>query len=177
MQLDTSVAPEIALAGPDAAAQPAGTAPAPAVPATIGYLARCLRLLAADPQAWWDLVRFDPGRPVQVAVPPPGPGCETWLLVLPPGHHGEEQQAGPGWEVACLIAGTIAGPAGPPGERRIRPLLPGRLRVRGGREPHHLINTGSGYAVSLHARSAPAAPPPGPGPAQRPPRPARTRAG
>jgi hypothetical protein len=31
-------------------------------------------------------------------------------------------------------------------------LLPGRIRVRG-REPRRMINSGSGYAVSLHARA------------------------
>ena len=38
--------------------------------------------LAAAPQSWWDLVRFDPDGPVRIPVPGvPG----TWLLVLPPG--------------------------------------------------------------------------------------------
>jgi hypothetical protein len=179
MKPDISVAPEIALlaAGQDAAADrraadPSGPAvprtgpavPARAAPATVGYLARCLRLLVAEPQAWWDLVRFDPLRPAHVPVPAPGPGCEAWLLVLPPARRGDERQPQWRWDVACLVAGAIAGSAGRPG----RPLLPGRIRVRGSREPHHMTNVGRGYAVSLHARSVPAGPPSQPPPERAP---------
>ena len=164
MKLDTSVAPEIArlAAGRDAAADrgaagPSGPAvppaPATAAPPTVGYLARCLRLLVADPQGWWDLVRFDPLRPVHVPLPAPGPGCEVWLLVLPPQQGGEEQPPQWRWDVACLVAGALAGSPGPSAGRRSRPLLSGRIRVRGRHEPHRMVNTGSGYAVSLHARS------------------------
>jgi hypothetical protein len=179
MNLDISVAPEIALltAGRGAAADrraaaPSGPAALPpgsagqarAVPATVGYLARCLRLLVAEPQTWWDLVRFDPLRPAHVPVPAPGPGCEAWLLVLPPARRADEQQPQWRWDVACLVAGAIAGPAG----RRSRPLPPGRIRVRGSREPHHMTNVGRGYAVSLHARSVPAGPPSQPPPERAP---------
>ena len=55
----------------------------PGGPVTVGYLAACLRLLAADPRRWWDLARFDPQHPVRIPVTTPVPGCETWLLVLP----------------------------------------------------------------------------------------------
>ena len=168
MKLDTSVAPEIALiaAGEDAAADRCGTGPsdpaappgapgsARAAPATVGYLARCLRLLLADPQAWWDLVWFDPLGPVHVPVPDPGPGCEAWLLVLPPGRRGGEQLPQWSWDVACLVAGALAERADPPAARRGPLLLPGRIRVRGSREPRHVTNAGRGYAVSLHARPA-----------------------
>jgi len=177
MKLDTSVAPEIALlaagqcaaadrrvAGPSGPATPPGRPPARDAPATVGYLARCLRLLLAEPQAWWDLVRFDPLRSVHVPVPAPGPGSEAWLLVLPPGPRGDEQQPQWRWDVACLVAGAIAGPAG----RRSRPLLSGRIRVCGSQEPHHMVNTGRGYAVSLHARSVPARPPSQPPPERAP---------
>jgi hypothetical protein len=165
MKLDTSVAPEIALlaTGQDAAADRCGTGPsgpaapsgaARAGPATVGYLARCLRLLLADPQAWWDLVWFDPLGPVHVLLPDTGPGCEAWLLVLPPGRRGDEQLPQWRWDVACLVAGALAEPAGPPAARRGRLLLPGRIRVRGGQQPCHVTNAGRGYAVSLHARPA-----------------------
>jgi len=168
MKLDISVAPEIALlagapvaaadrrpAGPPGpAAWPGSPGPVRAAPVTVGDLARCLRMLVAEPQAWWDLVRFDPLRPAHVPAPASGPGCEAWLLVLPPARHGGEQPQQWRWDVACLVAGAIAGPAG----RRSRPLIAGRIRVRGSREPHHLTNVGRGHAVSLHARSAPAPP-------------------
>lgn len=162
MKLDTSVAPEIALlaAGPAAAAdrraavQPGPSGPAAAAPPTVGYLARSLRLLVADPRGWWDLARFDPHQPVHVPLPAPGPGCEAWLLVLPPRQPGDGPQPQWRWDVACLVAGAMAGPAGSPAGQRIRPLLSGRIRVRGRQGPHHMVNTGSGYAVSLHAQSA-----------------------
>src|SRR5215472_15626643 len=122
MKLDTSVAPEIALlaAGRAAAADrrvadPPGPAappgPATAAPPTVGHLARSLRLLVADPRGWWGLARFDPLQPVHVLVPAPAPGCEAWLLVLPPRHRGDRQQPQWRWDVACLVAGAIAGPA------------------------------------------------------------------
>jgi hypothetical protein len=174
MKLDTSVAPEIARLA---------TATVAAAPATVGSLAACLRLLEADPQSWWDLVRFDPARPVRIAVAAPGRDCEAWLLVLPPGHidgrpqpgHRAADQEGPGqegpgqegpgqegpdegWDVACLVAGAITEHAVAPPGRPGRPFLPGRIRVRGGQEPRRLVNTGSGYAVSLHARSVSARP-------------------
>ena len=167
MKLDTSVAPEIALlaAGQDATAQrrasgpgpaaPSGRAapsgPATATPPTVGYLARSLRLLIADPQGWRDLVRFDPLQPVHVPVPAPGAVCETWLLVLPPRSRADGHQPQWRWDVACLVAGAMAAGRSA-GGRPIRPLLCGRIRVRGSQEPHHMINTGSGYSLSLHAR-------------------------
>src|ERR1700735_1617782 len=44
-------------------------------PTTIGYLAACLRLTLADPQRWWDLVRFDLRAPVHIPVPSAGWDC------------------------------------------------------------------------------------------------------
>jgi hypothetical protein len=180
MKLDTSVAPEIAMlaealgvaavrpadrasgpAGPDEAAEPGRAAglggPTRTAPASIGYLAGCLRRLVADPQRWWDLVRFDPQRAVRAAVAVPEPGCEAWLIVLPPGHRGEEQEQG--GEVACLVAGESTELTIAPSGLKARPLQPGRVRVRGGQRPYQVINAGSGYAISLHARSLPGRPP------------------
>jgi hypothetical protein len=148
MKLDVSAAPEIARLAHRRGA---------AAPPTIGRLAACLRLLEADPRSWWDLVRFDPDRPVRIPVAEPrtGTGCEAWLLVLPPGYRGGDQPEHD-WEVACLVAGVIT-------EQPGRPLLPGRIRVRGGRQPRELVNAGGGYAVSLHARRAFPPGPPLPG--------------
>jgi hypothetical protein len=184
MKLDVSVAPEIAMLATDRGAavpcpadgpahrggsaagrEPAGTGrPGPA---TIGCLAACLRSLLADPGSWWDRVRFDPDRPVHVSVGAPNPGCEAWLLVLPPGYRGDAQHPERSWQVACLVAGEVSEQASTPGGWRSRPLSPGRTRVRGGPGPYRMINAGAGYAVSLHARSVPAP--------HRPP--AQTRAG
>ena len=78
MNTDLSVAPEIAqLADPFVPAQHAAAAPR-----TDGRTAGDLADLAATPQRWWDLVRFDSGGPARIPVPD-APG--TWLLVLPPG--------------------------------------------------------------------------------------------
>ena len=77
MNTDLSVAPEIAqLAAPLLPVQQAVAAPR-----TDGRIAGDLAALAAAPQGWWDLVRFDPAGPVRIPVPG-APGA--WLLVLPP---------------------------------------------------------------------------------------------
>jgi hypothetical protein len=119
---------------------------------TVGYLAACLRFLVADPGRWWDLVRFDPQHPVRIPVTAPAPGCEAWLLVLPPGFHGETTGQVPGGGVSCLVAGAVTEQAATPDGRRDRPLSPGRTRVHGSGGPSRLVNSGAGYAVTLHAR-------------------------
>lgn len=124
-------------------------------PVTVGYLAACLRFLVADPGRWWDLVRFAPQHPMRIPVAAPAPGCETWLLVLPPGFHGETAGLAPGSGVSCLVAGAVTERAAAPDGWQDRPLTPGRTRVHrsGGRS--RLINSGAGYAVTLHARPLP----------------------
>ena len=152
MTLDLSTAPEMArLAGP------LTTAPAQrgcGARVSVGYLAGCLGVLAAEPQRWWELVRFDPATAVRIPVTAPRPGCAAWLLVVPPGA-GDEGTAG--WEAACLIAGEMAERLTTPDGPVTRPLRAGRTRVRGersysGREG--LVNTGTGYAIVLAARPA-----------------------
>jgi hypothetical protein len=167
MKLDTSAAPELTLlAAPPAAAALAVTAPGTApggpagapAPVTVGYLAGCLRLLVTDPRRWWVLVRFDPRRPVRVPVGAPAPGCECWLLVLPPGYRGESGGPPPrgevSGEVSCVLAGAVTEQADTAGPGRDRPLSPGRIRVHGGGRRSRLVNSGAGYAVTLHARPA-----------------------
>ena len=158
MNTDLSVAPEIAqLADPFVPAQPVA-----AVPRTDGRAAAALTELAATPQRWWDLVRFDTGGPVRIPVPgEPGAGPGepgVWLLVLPPGMSvdcdcrqatalaGEAAEApgdpapGPGDPAPGLGA-----PSGPPS-----PLRPGRVRVHGAGGRHRLHAAGPGYSVTLH---------------------------
>jgi hypothetical protein len=152
---DLSVAPEIAqLAGP---LVPAGTAPR-----TDGRTAADLSDLAAAPQRWWDLVRFDSAGPVRVPVPD-APG--SWLLVLPPGATAD---------CDCRLATALAGEAvelspadatGPARAAAPRPLRPGRVRVHGAlvhaaRLPgvsaaHRVLAVGPGYSVTLHWDSPP----------------------
>ncbi|MGH3279236.1 MAG: cysteine dioxygenase, partial [Trebonia sp.] len=78
MNADLSVAPEIA----QLAESFVPTRCAAALPSTDGRVAGDLADLAATPQRWWDLVRFDARGPVRIPLPD-APGA--WLLVLPPG--------------------------------------------------------------------------------------------
>ncbi|HEY2441922.1 MAG TPA: hypothetical protein VGI31_02185 [Streptosporangiaceae bacterium] len=151
-------------AGPGSAGPALRGGPAGDRPATVGYLAGCLRRLVADPQAWWWLVRFDPRQPVRVAVPAPEDGCEAWLLILPPDYRGDGPGRDGGWQVACVIAGEPAtADRGRAPRSQPRPLRPGRVRVSGAAQPGRMVNAGLGYAITLHARSPRAlARPPGP---------------
>jgi hypothetical protein len=148
LNTDLSVAPEIAqLADPFVPPQHVA-----AVPRTEGRIAGALTELAASPQRWWDLVRFDPAGPVRLPVPgEPG----AWLLVLPPGT---------AVDCDCQQATALAGEAteateapGEPAEgghqghgARPSPLRAGRVRVHGAGTPHRLRAAGPGYSVTLH---------------------------
>ena len=134
-----SAAPEIALlasAAPAPAVPPAG-APA-STPLTLGTMARRLRMLAAAPERWWGLVRFDPARSVMIEMEDQ-PAYGAWLMILPPGDAGRACDC----DVATLIAGEAAEGAA---------LRPGRIRVHG--QQHWLRGHGAGYSISLHARTA-----------------------
>ena len=109
---------------------------------TIGRLAGLVREMAARPEYWWHLVRFD-GTPVAVAD-------DLWLSAWPPGHRAVP--AGPG--VLTVLAGELS-------ERTItdqgvaeRTLRANRIRVYGADNPRELVNLGHGYALSLHAATA-----------------------
>ena len=144
---EMSAAPEIAILAAAVLAVPAQPRPAqhvaahPLTQVTLGTLARRLRMLAATPERWWELVRFDPGRSVKIEVEDQ-PEYGAWLMVLPPGHVGQECD--------CDVATVIAGEAteGAPGSAVLRP---GPTRVHG---PHHrLRGRGAGYSITLHARA------------------------
>jgi hypothetical protein len=159
---DMSVAPEIArlaeavlLVPVPAAAQPgredipghpgtcrnSGSPAAAASRLTLGTLARELRMIAATPERWWSLVRFEPGRSVTVTVEQCG-SYHAWLVILPPGDTGHPCDC----DVATMIAGEATeGAAASP------VLRPGAVRVHGQR--HHLRGRGTGYSISLHARA------------------------
>jgi hypothetical protein len=143
-----SVAPEIAMLAEAVLLVPAqeargaqGAHEQAAVPLTLGTLARELRILASVPERWWGLVRFDPDRSVEITVED-HPGYRAWLVVLPPGHAGQDCD--------CHAATIIAGEAteGAPGSAVLRP---GPTRVHGRR--HRLHGHGAGYSISLHARA------------------------
>jgi hypothetical protein len=142
LNIDLSVAPEIALlAAPIVPAQT--DAPKPS---THGRLAGDLADLAAAPQRWWDLVRFDPDGPLRIPVPG-APGA--WLLVVPPG-----LTADCDCDQATALAGEAVETTGTAGTGTARPLRPGRVLVHGTRAPHRLFTAGHGYSVTLHAAVA-----------------------
>ncbi len=149
LNTDLSVAPEIA----QLAMSVVRPRQDPAAPRTDGRIAGDLTDLAAVPQRWWDLVRFDRNRPLRIPVPD-APG--TWLLVLPPGSavdcHCRQATALAGEAVETTGVEPRAGEPAAQG----RPLRPGRVRVHGTGAPHRLRSAGHGYSVSLHATGAPA---------------------
>ncbi len=144
-----SVAPEIARLAEALtlvpAQPPAGaSAQAIATPPTLGALAGQLRMIAAAPQRWWSLVRFDPDRPLTIGVADE-PSFLAWLVVLPPGAEGQQCDC----DAATLIAGDAAEGAGRAADGAA--LRPGPVRVHGQR--HWLRGRGTGYSISLHARA------------------------
>jgi hypothetical protein len=149
---DMSVAPEIArLAGAVRLVPVQPALPGPPGPdrlgdhaenpLTVGTLARRLRAIAATPERWWGLVRFEPDRSVTVPVEECG-AYRAWLVILPPGDAGQSCDC----DVATMIAGEVT-----EGTQADAVLRTGRVRVHGG--PHTLRGQGSGYSISLHARA------------------------
>jgi hypothetical protein len=143
---DLSVAPEIAqLAAPFGPPSPREFPS----PRTAGRIAAALSALAAAPQRWWDLVRFDPDSPARIPVP----GADgAWLLILPPG-----ATADCDCRYATLLAGEASESSLPPRPESplspraaAKPLHPGRVRVHGRHAPHQVRGAGHGYSVSLH---------------------------
>jgi hypothetical protein len=135
LNTDLSVAPEIAqLAAPLLLVQQAA-----ATPRTDGRIAGDIAALAAAPQRWWDLVRFDPAGPVRIPVPG-APGA--WLLVLPP-----DTAADCDCGQATALAGEAVELAA---DGTARPLRAGRVRVHGTTASHRLRAAGPGYSVTLH---------------------------
>jgi hypothetical protein len=110
---------------------------------TLGTLARELKAIAATPERWWGLVRFDPDRSVTIMVQERD-SCSAWLVVLPPGDTGQACDC----EAATMIAGEATDGMDSSDDALLRP---GPVRVHGGR--HVLRGQGAGYSVSLHARA------------------------
>jgi hypothetical protein len=143
VKTDLSVAPEIAQLAMPLMHVPPPSGSTPRQPATTGQLAAGLSILAAAPQRWWDLVRFNPDGPAAIAVPAP---FDAWLLVIPPGH-----------KVACRcdLATLVAGEADVDSTQ----LRQGRVRVHGAAGEHVHVSVGHGYSVSLHVGQREAASP------------------
>jgi hypothetical protein len=129
--LNLSLVPDLTMRG-----APSPYAPPPAL--TVGRIAGRVRELAARPDRWWHLVRFD-GVPVCL-------DGGLWLSAWPPGH-----RADPGADILIVLAGELT-------ERTItaqgvarRAVRAGRVRVHGAEHPRELANPGPGYAITLHA--------------------------
>ena len=122
---------------------PGGQEAAATAPMTLGALSRELRAIAATPEHWWDLVRFEPNRSVTLVVEERA-SYRAWLVVLPPGDAGQACDC----EVATMIAGEATETTG---TEPAAVLRPGPVRVHGGR--HSLRGQGTGYSISLHARA------------------------
>jgi hypothetical protein len=143
---DMSVAPEIARLAEAALLVPAQngqTTPPPSLAGdTLGTLAARLRSLADTPERWWGLVRFEPGRSVQIMVEE-ATAYRAWLVIMPPGDAGRACD--------CTVATMIAGEAadGTPASAVLRP---GPVRVHGPGQ-HALQGQGTGYSISLHAQT------------------------
>jgi hypothetical protein len=160
---DMSVAPEIArlaeavLLIPEQGTQTAQPESRAEHPLTLGTLAGRLRSIAATPERWWGLVRFEPGRSVQITVEECA-AFRAWLVVLPPGDAGQSCDC----DVATMIAGEAT-----EGSQASAVLRPGPVRAHGERpgqqhgeqhgqrhgEWHSLRGRGAGYSISLHARA------------------------
>jgi hypothetical protein len=149
---DMSVAPEIARLAEAVLLVPAQGANAAAPPdphaghsLTLGTLARLLRSIAASPERWWGLVRFEPERSVQVTVEESA-AYRAWLVVLPPGDAGQACDC----DVATMIAGEAT--EGAPASAVLRPG-PVRVHGQGPATVHRVHGQGAGYSISLHARA------------------------
>jgi hypothetical protein len=160
---DLSVAPEIAQLATPVALVPSSQRNAHTLSArlTTGQLAAELSRLAAAPQRWWDLVRFNPDRPARIAVPA---SFEAWLLVIPPGQVAEcrcelaTQIAGDSTEEPASVTAASAAAASAVGAARAgsrasaaRQLRQGRVLVHAPGSQHAIRSAGHGYSVTLHA--------------------------
>jgi hypothetical protein len=145
LTVDMSVAPEIARLAEAALLIPEQPTAAPTATGehtlTLGALACRLRSIAATPERWWGLVRFEADRSVEVTVEESA-AYRAWLVILPPGDAGHSCDC----DVATMIAGEAT-----EGTAASAVLRPGPVRVHG--ERHGLRGRGTGYSISLHARA------------------------
>jgi len=122
-------------------------------PARLGQIAGAV---AARPDAWGDLLRFDPGRRWYLRLDL-ADDHEVWLLSWLPGQvtgfhdHGKAAGAfavarGQVCEQTVAAAGT---------EVRNRTVAAGHVRAFGARHVHNVVNASVEPAVSVHAYSPP----------------------
>jgi hypothetical protein len=139
VNVDMSVAPEIALLAHPVPRQPSTPGSRP----TIGKLAGELSALASHPERWWGLVRFNQCRYEKIEL-----DLGLWVLILAPGDDGIDCDC----DLMTVIAGDVLEESVADGGGVTTGLRPGRMRVHGQGQVHQLRASGDGFAVSLHAR-------------------------
>jgi quercetin dioxygenase-like cupin family protein len=122
-------------------------APAPlARPTTIGDFAALARRVAADPERWRPLVRYD-ALTRWYARLETGPGYEVWLLSWLPGQSTGAHDHGRSSAVMTVLQGELTERS--PG-REDRALTAGAQRVIAQGYVHHVLNDSLEPAASLH---------------------------
>ncbi|HEY1322430.1 MAG TPA: cysteine dioxygenase family protein [Streptosporangiaceae bacterium] len=112
--------------------------------------------LAASPQRWLHLVRYDPGRRWYQRLLREE-DREVWLLSWLPGQHTGFHDHGRSAGAFTIVQGRLrerAAPAGRP-EATGATLVPGSVRSFGPNYIHDVANESPAAAVSVHAYSPP----------------------
>jgi hypothetical protein len=144
MNLDMSVAPEIALLAVPAQGIPPGITPARRPRATLGALARELSLIASRPERWWGAVRYHTAISEHIDLG--FSGLSSWVGVLVPGDAGLYCTC----DLMMLVAGDAVEESVADGGSQITALRVGSMRVHGQGLVHQIRASGAGIAVTLH---------------------------
>ncbi|NYI06152.1 cysteine dioxygenase [Allostreptomyces psammosilenae] len=125
-------------------------------PGTLADLAAVAERLAAEPERWLPLLRFDPLTRWYTRLEA-GPRHEAWLLSWLPGQGSGRHDHGASTGVFTVVQGVLteytgapAGPAARAGRDAGRRLAPGRLRVAAPGTVHEVLNSELLPAASIH---------------------------
>ncbi|MER5494615.1 cysteine dioxygenase family protein [Streptomyces sp. NPDC002490] len=114
-------------------------------PVTVAEFAGLARAVAADPDQWAPLVRYDATSRWYHRLRT-GPGYEMWLLSWVPGQGSGLHDHGPSSGVLTVLAGELTERT----RRAARTLRPGAQRVFAPGYVHEVTNDALEPAVSLH---------------------------
>ncbi|WP_445401573.1 cysteine dioxygenase [Streptomyces sp. LE64] len=114
-------------------------------PVTVAEFAGLARSVAADPDQWAHLVRYDATSRWYHRLRT-GPGYEMWLLSWVPGQGSGLHDHGPSSGVLTVLAGELTERT----RRAARTLRPGAQRVFAPGYVHEVTNDALEPAVSLH---------------------------
>ncbi|MFC0602771.1 cysteine dioxygenase [Streptomyces palmae] len=152
---------DVEIAG-DPLALPHLLPPAPAHPTTVADFAGLARDIAADPDSWAPLVRYDatsrwyhrlrevPGTPDSARPDQSFHGYQVWLLSWVPGQGTGAHDHGASFGLLTVLAGELTERAGPGAARGRRTLTAGTQRVFAPGYVHEITNDALEPAVSLH---------------------------